>query len=108
MDHKRHAQPTTWKGNRPRVRQTRLQRSWHECECTLVGWGNSDGGRFTSVCLKNSAISRIPSRSQRTNAQGNWKKKFCFALRLCIYRILVALQITINLNHFAASERTIF
>src|SRR5215831_18922354 len=25
-------------------------------------------------------------------------KKFCFALRLCIYRILVALQTTINLN----------
>jgi hypothetical protein len=27
------------------------------------------------------------------------EKKFCFALRLCIYRILVALQATINLNH---------
>jgi len=27
------------------------------------------------------------------------KKKFCFALLLCIYKILVALQAAINLNH---------
>jgi hypothetical protein len=29
---------------------------------------------------------------------GKIGKKFCFALRLCIYRIFVALQTTINLN----------
>jgi hypothetical protein len=35
------------------------------------------------------------------------KEKFCFALGLWIYRIIVALQATINLNHFAASERSV-
>jgi hypothetical protein len=41
---------------------------------------------------------RIPLAISRSEALVKLEKKFCFALGLCIYRIIVALRAAINLN----------
>src|SRR4029077_11585877 len=70
LDHERHAQRTTWKRNRARVRETRLQQSCHEFGGTFAGFGWFDSGRsrFAAFSLRNFADLRIPiaiSTSQR-------------------------------------------
>ena len=61
LDHERDAQPTTWKRNRARVRETRLQQSCHEFGGTFArtGWCDSGRSRFASVSLNNFAAFRI-------------------------------------------------
>ena len=83
LDHERHAQPTTWKRNRARVRETRLQQSCHEFGSTFAGsgWSNSGRSRFASVSLKNFAASEFLLRSQRASAAVKLEKEILFCPR---------------------------
>src|SRR4029077_17168176 len=84
LDHERHAQPTTWKRNRARVRETRLQQSCHDSGggSGRSGWCDSGRSCFASVSLRNFAAFRILHAISTSETAAKLKKKFCFALGL--------------------------
>src|SRR6188768_2640559 len=84
LDHEHHAQHTTWKRDRARIRETRIQPSCHEVGSTLAraGRSNSSRSRFLAVPLRICSCCKFLSRSQRANAAVKLEKEICFALRL--------------------------